>query len=167
MRNLNLHSLAEIEVVNAIRCLARIALAQCPGCPLVGVGLCVGYWFVRSSTWQSSPYFHTVLKDIATLLALMVGVTLLACYLSVKNHTIFFISIGFDEKHGSRIFEMFQRLYNRAKYAGPDVGFAMFRHLVQCNRGMTEAEGRPGEGATFRKRLPPPQRPVESVDEAA
>ena len=167
MRIPNLHSLAEIEVVNAIRCLARIALAQCPGCPLVGVGMCVGYWFVRSSTWQSSPHFHTVLKDIATLLALMVGVTMLVCYLSVKNHTIFFVSIGFNEKHGSRIFEMFQRLHNRAIYAGPDVGFAMFRHIAQCNRGMTETEGRPSADATFRERLLPLQRPVESVDEAA
>ncbi|MCZ6861179.1 MAG: hypothetical protein O7I42_13055 [Alphaproteobacteria bacterium] len=138
-----------------------------PACLLVGVGLCVGYWYVCSSTCLSSPHFPTVLKDIATLLTLMVGVMPLVRYLSVKDNTILFIGIGFDAKQGSRIFEMFQRLHNRAIYAGTDVGLAMFRHIVQCNWGMIEAEGRPGEGATFRERLPPLLRPVESVDEAA
>ena len=152
-----------------MRCvvLREFRFRKLPTCLLVGVGLCVGYWFVCNSTWLSSPHFQTVLKDIATQLTLMVGVTLLICYLSVKNHTGLFINIGFDAKHGRRILEMFQRLHNRAKYAGPDVGFAMFRHIVQCNRTMTEAEGRPGTDATFRERLPPLQRPVESVDEAA
>ncbi|MHA1538493.1 MAG: PAS domain S-box protein [Alphaproteobacteria bacterium] len=62
---------------------------------LVGVVLCVGYWFVRGSTWQSSTHFHTLLEVIATLLALMVGVSALVRYHSVKDNTILFIGTGF------------------------------------------------------------------------
>ena len=75
--------------------------------------------------------------------------------------------IGFDEKHGTRIFEMFQRLHNRSEYAGTGVGLAICRRIVQRHRGTIEAESRPGKGATFRMVLPKHHASEESIDEAA
>jgi light-regulated signal transduction histidine kinase (bacteriophytochrome) len=62
--------------------------------------------------------------------------------------------IGFDQRFADRIFEMFHRLHNRAHYEGTGIGLAICKKIVENHRGFIMAEGRPGEGATFRIYLP-------------
>jgi PAS domain S-box-containing protein len=62
--------------------------------------------------------------------------------------------IGFDMKYRERIFVPFQRLHGRSQYEGSGVGLAIVRKIVERHRGAIDADGRPGEGATFRIELP-------------
>lgn len=62
--------------------------------------------------------------------------------------------IGFSDEHRSRIFDVFQRLHNRDEYDGTGVGLSICRKIAENHGGFMEAEGRPGEGATFYVYLP-------------
>jgi signal transduction histidine kinase len=62
--------------------------------------------------------------------------------------------IGFDQKDADRIFEVFQRLHSSKEYRGTGVGLSIAQKVVQNHNGFIIAEGRPGEGATFRVYLP-------------
>lgn len=64
--------------------------------------------------------------------------------------------IGFEEKYADRIFIVFQRLHGRGEYEGSGIGLAIVRKIVERHGGSIQAEGRPGEGATFRFDLPSP-----------
>ncbi|QJW88883.1 PAS domain-containing protein [Spirosoma taeanense] len=58
--------------------------------------------------------------------------------------------IGFEQSQASRIFQVFQRLHGRSAYAGTGIGLAIVQRVIENHRGYIAAEGRPGEGATFR-----------------
>jgi signal transduction histidine kinase len=62
--------------------------------------------------------------------------------------------IGFEQEDAERIFQVFQRLHGNAEYRGTGVGLAIARKVVDNHGGFIRAEGRPGEGATFRVYLP-------------
>lgn len=62
--------------------------------------------------------------------------------------------IGFDEAFRERMFEIFQRLNRAEDYPGTGVGLALVRRAARRLDARVEAEGRPGEGATFRVELP-------------
>ena len=62
--------------------------------------------------------------------------------------------IGFDPRQAERIFQVFQRLHNRSEYQGTGIGLAIVQKVVENHHGYIVAEGRPGEGATFRIALP-------------
>ena len=62
--------------------------------------------------------------------------------------------IGFEPEYAERIFQVFQRLHGRREYSGSGVGLAIARKVVSNHHGLLLAEGRPGEGATFRVFLP-------------
>lgn len=62
--------------------------------------------------------------------------------------------IGFDQQYAERIFELFQRLHGRSEYKGTGIGLAICRKIMQNHHGFLLAEGRPGEGSTFRIYLP-------------
>lgn len=62
--------------------------------------------------------------------------------------------IGFEAKYADRIFIVFQRLHGRGEYEGSGIGLAIVRKIVERHGGEIVAEGRPGEGATFRFDLP-------------
>ncbi|RYF66419.1 MAG: PAS domain-containing sensor histidine kinase, partial [Cytophagaceae bacterium] len=62
--------------------------------------------------------------------------------------------IGFDEKYLDRIFQVFQRLHNKAAYPGTGVGLAICRKVVENHRGAMTATSTPGKGSTFRVYLP-------------
>jgi PAS domain S-box-containing protein len=62
--------------------------------------------------------------------------------------------IGFEEKHGERIFSPFQRLHGRQAYEGTGMGLAICRRIVAVLGGTISATSKPGEGATFVVTLP-------------
>jgi signal transduction histidine kinase len=62
--------------------------------------------------------------------------------------------IGFDPRYAERIFKPFERLHSTEDYAGTGIGLAVCRRIVERHRGRIDCEGRPGNGATFRMRLP-------------
>jgi PAS domain S-box-containing protein len=61
--------------------------------------------------------------------------------------------IGFEEQHADHIFGLFKRLHHD-DYAGTGLGLAICKRVVERYGGRIWAEGRPGEGATFRFSLP-------------
>jgi PAS domain S-box-containing protein len=62
--------------------------------------------------------------------------------------------IGFDPAYADRIFKVFKRLHNRDEYPGNGIGLAVCARIVAHYGGRIWAEGKPGEGATFRFTLP-------------
>ena len=62
--------------------------------------------------------------------------------------------IGFDPQQADRIFQVFQRLHGRGAYQGTGIGLAIVKKVVDNHQGYIRAEGRPGQGATFRVLLP-------------
>lgn len=62
--------------------------------------------------------------------------------------------IGFDAKYADRIFNIFQRLHSRQKYAGTGIGLAICRKIVERHGGQIVATSNPGEGAAFIITLP-------------
>lgn len=70
--------------------------------------------------------------------------------------------MGFDQQYAEKIFEIFKRLDNQSAAEGSGIGLAICKRIVQNQHGFIKAEGRPGEGATFRIYLPviPGKRPM-------
>lgn len=62
--------------------------------------------------------------------------------------------IGFEQQYAEQIFKPFHRLHTRDQYPGTGVGLTVCRKIVERHGGTMTAEGRPGEGATFRFTLP-------------
>lgn len=66
--------------------------------------------------------------------------------------------IGFDNKYKTQIFTIFQRLHGRNEFEGTGIGLATCRKIVERHNGTIDADGVPGEGATFIINLPVTQR---------
>ncbi|HET6332612.1 MAG TPA: ATP-binding protein [Polyangiales bacterium] len=62
--------------------------------------------------------------------------------------------IGFEARHAERIFQMFQRVHERANYAGNGIGLAIARRIIGRHGGRIWASAVVGEGAVFRFTLP-------------
>jgi two-component system sensor kinase FixL len=62
--------------------------------------------------------------------------------------------IGFDQKYGDRIFQIFQRLHGRSEYEGTGIGLAICRKIVDRHGGDITAHSSPGAGARFVIALP-------------
>jgi len=62
--------------------------------------------------------------------------------------------IGFDEANAEEIFELFRRLKDRQAYAGSGIGLSICRKIVQNHKGVIQAHGKVGEGASFDIFLP-------------
>ncbi|AUD07611.1 PAS domain-containing sensor histidine kinase [Spirosoma pollinicola] len=62
--------------------------------------------------------------------------------------------IGFDEKYTQRIFQVFQRLHGKHKFAGTGIGLAICEKVVANHGGVIWAQSQLGQGATFRIYFP-------------
>jgi signal transduction histidine kinase len=62
--------------------------------------------------------------------------------------------IGFEPQYAEQIFQPFKRLNTQEAFAGSGIGLAIVRKIVDRHNGSVQAEGVPGEGASFRVRLP-------------
>lgn len=61
---------------------------------------------------------------------------------------------GFDPDSAEGLFEIFQRGQRNDDLPGQGVGLAMSRRILEMHGGCIRAEGRPGQGASFRFRIP-------------
>ncbi len=71
--------------------------------------------------------------------------------------------IGFKEKYIDRIFQPFQRLHGRNKYAGTGMGLAICRKIVERHNGSITATSVPEEGTTIIITLPIKQLVVQDT----
>jgi signal transduction histidine kinase len=62
--------------------------------------------------------------------------------------------IGFDNAYRDRIFQIFQRLNNRADYPGSGVGLSIVKKVVENHGGYIDAASEVGKGSTFSILLP-------------
>ncbi len=57
--------------------------------------------------------------------------------------------IGFEQQYGEKIFEVFQRLNSKEKYAGTGIGLAIVKKIVENHNGIITATGELDKGAIF------------------
>ncbi len=62
--------------------------------------------------------------------------------------------IGFEQKYGEKIFEIFQRLHGKAEYSGTGIGLSICKKIVENHEGIIFATGEPGAGSVFSIILP-------------
>jgi PAS domain S-box-containing protein len=69
--------------------------------------------------------------------------------------------IGFNPKHGHKIFTIFQRLNSHAAYQGTGIGLAICKKIVKRHNGFISAESNLSQGALFTITLPARQAVYE------
>ncbi len=62
--------------------------------------------------------------------------------------------IGIDAKYTDKVFQIFQRLHTRDKYAGTGIGLAVCKRIIERHSGRIWFESSPGEGTTFSFTMP-------------
>jgi len=72
---------------------------------------------------------------------------------------------GFDMAHAGRLFKAFARLHRQDEFPGIGIGLATVQRIIHRHGGQIVAQGRPGDGASFRFTLPA-RRAAEPLDPA-
>lgn len=62
--------------------------------------------------------------------------------------------IGFDQKYGEGIFDMFVRLHANSEYEGTGIGLALCKKIVEKHRGFISTLSKKDKGSTFIVSLP-------------
>ncbi len=62
--------------------------------------------------------------------------------------------IGIDMQYAERVFQMFQRLHERGRYAGSGIGLAIAEKIVERHGGCIWFESQPQRGTTFYFTMP-------------
>jgi len=71
------------------------------------------------------------------------------CHIKISDN-----GIGFDQKYGEKIFELFRSLHPKEIYHGTGIGLAIVKKIVENHNGQITANGKLNEGATFDIYLP-------------
>ncbi|WP_296143602.1 ATP-binding protein [uncultured Flavobacterium sp.] len=71
------------------------------------------------------------------------------CHIKISDN-----GIGFDQKYGEKIFELFRSLHPKEEYNGTGIGLAIVKKIVENHGGTITASGKLQEGATFDIYLP-------------
>lgn len=71
------------------------------------------------------------------------------CKIFVKDN-----GIGFDQKYGEKIFDMFVRLHGNSEYEGTGIGLALCKQIVEKHEGFISALSKENMGSTFIVSLP-------------
>ena len=66
------------------------------------------------------------------------------CHITITDN-----GIGFDSQYKNRIFEVFQRLHGKEKYAGTGIGLAIVKKIVDNHNGIISATSELKKGTTF------------------
>lgn len=69
--------------------------------------------------------------------------------------------VGFDMRHASKLFGVFQRLHRADEFEGTGVGLAIVARVVQRHGGQMQVESQPGVSTRFGFSLPVPAQEVE------
>lgn len=72
-----------------------------------------------------------------------------ATRISVRDH-----GVGFDPKHATKLFQVFQRLHTSSEFPGNGIGLAIVKRLVLAHGGCVQVDAVPDQGATFTIVLP-------------
>jgi len=71
------------------------------------------------------------------------------CHLMISDN-----GIGFEQKYGDKIFELFQRLHGKNDYPGTGIGLAIVKRIVENHNGFIDVNAAPNKGAIFHIYIP-------------
>ena len=71
------------------------------------------------------------------------------CHITVADN-----GIGFEKEFSEKIFEVFQKLHVKEKYAGTGIGLAIVKKIVENHNGMVTTESELGKGTRFNIYIP-------------
>lgn len=66
------------------------------------------------------------------------------CHISIADN-----GIGFEKEYYDKIFEVFQKLHGKEKYAGTGIGLAIVKKIVENHRGIISVSSELNKGTTF------------------